>query len=147
MDHLCYLCLAFVMLLRLFMAALWLSFVVFNCVFVTLPCGILGQAWYLIVSIPDLCRLSDIVIASVRPLCYLLLNHWTKYNQIWCVSYSHECGVQLYLHSVQIIIPIDLICRRPQVQTLGHDLGVRTKSRSICFISFICVRKFVLSIL
>ena len=68
MDHLCYLCLVFVMLLRLFIAALWspawkgltswLLFVMFNCVFVTLPCGILGQVLYLIVSIPDLCRLS-----------------------------------------------------------------------------------------
>ena len=26
--------------------------------FVTFPCGILGQVWYLIVSIPDVCRLS-----------------------------------------------------------------------------------------
>ena len=33
-------------------------FVMFNCVFVTFPCGILGQVWYLIVLIPDLCRLS-----------------------------------------------------------------------------------------
>ena len=36
----------------------------------------------------------DIVIASIRlsirTLCYLLLNHWTKSNQIWCVSYSHQ---------------------------------------------------------
>ena len=31
---------------------------------------------------------------SVCPLCYLLLNHWTNFNQIWCVSYSHELGVQ-----------------------------------------------------
>ena len=31
---------------------------------------------------------------SVCPLCYLLLNHWTKFNQIWCVSYSHEWGMQ-----------------------------------------------------
>ena len=23
----------------------------------------------------------------VCPLCYLLLNHWTKFNQIWCESY------------------------------------------------------------
>ena len=30
----------------------------FNCGFVTFPCGILGQVWYLIVSIPDICRLS-----------------------------------------------------------------------------------------
>ena len=46
-------------------AALWspagkgltslLSFVMFNCDFVTFPCCILGQVWYLIVKIPDLC--------------------------------------------------------------------------------------------
>ena len=68
MDHLCYLCLVFVMLSRLFIAALWspagkgltswLSFVMFNCDFVTFPCGILDQVWYLIVLIPDLCHLS-----------------------------------------------------------------------------------------
>ena len=58
---------SFVRLLRLFIAALWspagkgltslLSFVMFNCVFVTFPCGILGQVRYLIVSILDLCQL------------------------------------------------------------------------------------------
>ena len=68
MDHLFYLCLVFVMLSRLFIAALWstagkgmtswLSFLMLNCVFVTFPSGILGQMWYLIVSIPDLCHLS-----------------------------------------------------------------------------------------
>ena len=36
----------------------WLLFVMFNCVFVTFPCSILGQMWYLIVSFPDLCRQS-----------------------------------------------------------------------------------------
>ena len=36
----------------------WLSFVMFNCVFVIFPCGILGQVWYLIVLIPDLCHHS-----------------------------------------------------------------------------------------
>ena len=56
------------MLSRLFIAAVWspagkeltflLLFVMFNCVFITFPCGILGQVWYLIVSFPDLCRLS-----------------------------------------------------------------------------------------
>ena len=73
MDHLCYLCLVFFMLSRLFIAALWsparkglaswLLFVMFNCVFVTFQCGILGQVWYLIVSIPDLCRLSYFIRA------------------------------------------------------------------------------------
>ena len=56
------------MLSRLFVVALWspagkgliyrlLVFVMFDFVFVTFPCGILGQVWYLIVSIPDLCSL------------------------------------------------------------------------------------------
>ena len=36
-----------------------LLFVMFNCDFVTFPCGILGhQVWYLIVLIPDLYPLS-----------------------------------------------------------------------------------------
>ena len=62
-DHLCYLCLVFVILLRLFIAALWLperkgltSWLVFcdvYCDFVTFPFGVLGQVWFLIVSIPD----------------------------------------------------------------------------------------------
>ena len=68
MDHLYYLCLAFFTLSRLFIDAFWspagkeLSswhfLVMFNCAFVTFQCGILGQVGYLIVSIPDLCRLS-----------------------------------------------------------------------------------------
>ena len=36
-------------------------YVMFSCVFVTFPCGVLGQVWYLIVSIPDLCLLTYIV--------------------------------------------------------------------------------------
>ena len=71
MDHLCYLCPVFVMLSGLFIAVLWspagkaltswLSFVMLICIFVTVPCGILGQVWYMIVSIPDLFRLSYFV--------------------------------------------------------------------------------------
>ena len=33
-------------------------FVMSNCDFVTFPCGILGQVWYVIVLLPDLCHLS-----------------------------------------------------------------------------------------
>ena len=40
----------------------WFLFVMFNCVFVTFPCGILGQVWYLIVSIPDLCSFYFFVV-------------------------------------------------------------------------------------
>ena len=57
----------FVMLSRLFIAALWspegngltLALVCdVYCYFVTFPFGILGHVWYLIVSIPDACCLS-----------------------------------------------------------------------------------------
>ena len=65
MDHLC---LVFIMPLRLFIDTLWslagkrtdkLALVGdVYCIFVTFQYGILGQVWYLIVSFPDLCRLS-----------------------------------------------------------------------------------------
>ena len=68
------------MLSRHFIAALgspavkgltsWSLFVMFNCVFVTLPCGILGQVWYFIVSIPDLCRLSYFHMLPTFLLCH-----------------------------------------------------------------------------
>ena len=62
---LCLLCLC----TRLFICALWspagkeltswLSFVVSYCeFFFYFPLGIMGQVWYLIVSIPDLCTLT-----------------------------------------------------------------------------------------
>ena len=35
-----------------------LLYVMFSCVFITFPCGVLGQVWYLIVSIPDICLLT-----------------------------------------------------------------------------------------
>ena len=63
----------FVMLSHLFIAALWspagkgLSFVMFNCVFVTFPYGILGRVWFLIVSIPDLCHLSYLSTCLKNP--------------------------------------------------------------------------------
>ena len=38
------------------------------CEFVTFPIGILGQVWYLIVSIPDLCTLTYL---HCKPMIYL----------------------------------------------------------------------------
>ena len=56
------------MLSRLSIAALWspagkgltswLVLVMLSVFVFTLPCGILGQVWYLIVSFPDICRLT-----------------------------------------------------------------------------------------
>ena len=34
---------------------------------------------------------------SVCPLCHLLLNHWTKSNQILCLRYSHQWSMQQHL--------------------------------------------------
>ena len=80
MDHLC---LVFVMLSHLFIAALWppagkgltswLFFLMFNCVFVTFTCGILGHVWYLIVSIPNLSHLSYFVVPIVqKPFIFMM---------------------------------------------------------------------------
>ena len=35
-------------------------YLMFSCVLVTFPYGILGQVWYMIVSIPDLCHSSQL---------------------------------------------------------------------------------------
>ena len=77
MDHVGHLCFVFVMLSCPFLflsvhcslvATCWeradllaLLYVLFYCVFVTFPCGVLGQVWYLIVSIPDLCRRTCLI--------------------------------------------------------------------------------------
>ena len=83
MDHLCFLCVVFLMLLRLLIAALWspagkgltskaLVGDVY-CIFVTFPCGILRQVWYLylIVSFPDLCLLNKISRLYIEQRNYL----------------------------------------------------------------------------
>ena len=76
-----------VMLSRLFIAVLWspaekgltswLLFVMSNCDFVTFPCGVLGRQWYLIVLIPDICRLS---------YCKMI-----RCQGVWRVSYISNC--------------------------------------------------------
>ena len=63
MDHLCVSC-AFPPVHCCLVVTCWESadllalFIDVYCIFVTFPCGILGQVWYLIVSFPYLCPLS-----------------------------------------------------------------------------------------
>ena len=38
-----------------------LLYVMFYCVFVTFPFGVLGQVWWMVVLIPDLCLLSYLI--------------------------------------------------------------------------------------
>ena len=47
-----------------------LVYVKFSCVFVTFPCSVLGQVWYmyLIVSLPDLCLLTNLAVSLVKEM-------------------------------------------------------------------------------
>ena len=49
-------------------------------IFVTFPCGILGQVWYLIVSFPDLCRLSYFYVATVVEKTSVAAIYWENYH-------------------------------------------------------------------
>ena len=44
---------------------------------------------------------------SVR-YAIILQTHWTKFNQFWCVSYSHAWGVQRYFFKGSNIIKFQL---------------------------------------
>ena len=59
----------------------WLLFVMFDCICVTFSCGILGQVGYLIVSIPDLCRLSYFFSLSLSLLksIFLISHHFIQH--------------------------------------------------------------------
>ena len=48
----------------------WLSFVVSNCEFFNFPIGIVGQVWYLIVSISDLCILTYFKDTSLHTVLF-----------------------------------------------------------------------------
>ena len=45
-----------------------------SCVFVTFLCGVLGQMWYLIVLIPDLCFLPTSIFETNNFICYMCVN-------------------------------------------------------------------------
>ena len=57
-----------------------------NCIFVTFPCGILGQVWNLIVSFPDLCH-----------LCYF-------HKSTMCIAFSLTRPPIQLLHLIKSIL-------------------------------------------
>ena len=67
-------------------------FMMLNCVFVTFPCDILGQVWYLIVSIPDLCHLSYFVCGMSDRIFYIGKKGGKVKNLIW-VHHPIKCAV------------------------------------------------------
>ena len=52
------------------------------CVFVTFPCGILGQVWYLIVSFPDLCLLSYFDLVESKLFGTLMVHAFIMFPKI-----------------------------------------------------------------
>ena len=52
-----------------------LLYVIFSCVFVTFPRDVLGQVWYLVVSISDFCLLPYFVAHSIRVIPSLLCSN------------------------------------------------------------------------
>ena len=77
----------------------WFLFVMFNCVVVTFSCGILGQVWYLIVSIPDLRRLSYFVAFYINPLCTIMDSFF------WFDTINFGCSI-VYIY---ILVPYVII--------------------------------------
>ena len=60
------------------------------CIFVTFPCGILGQVWYLIVSFPNLCRLSYLDRYVFIRFCFkTAIKGSVKYNRLYSLKYLH----------------------------------------------------------
>ena len=120
------------------MRILYIYLVTFFCVLSCLNCLLLLLLLLLLLSLRFFKKNEgDIVIASVRlsvrpsvcPLCYLLLNHWTKFNQIWCESYSHEWGVQRQI----------FFWPRGRSQKVKYHLISITKSISKIFYTKLCV--------
>ena len=48
------------------------------------PIGVLGQVWYLIVSIPDLCNLTYFVMSHVLGSVIKGFVQWRVYEKEWC---------------------------------------------------------------
>ena len=84
MDHLCFLCFVFLMLSRMYIATHVVTCLERDdllalvddvyCIFVTFPCVILDQMWYLIVPFSDLCHLSYFVLFLVGIIDPVKLN-------------------------------------------------------------------------
>ena len=69
-----------------------LLYVMFSCAFVTFPYGFLGQVWYLIVSITDLCLLSYFAIQHC-----MFENRMRRHSKFWKIYYKMEkhCGLEM----------------------------------------------------
>ena len=69
-------------------------------VFVTFPCGILGQVWYLIVSFPDFCRL----VYFTKQYCIEGLVYLYKGNQLLSNIGRFSIGWQFVRETTSVIL-------------------------------------------
>ena len=72
-----------------------LLYVMFSCVFVTFPYDVLGQAWYLIVSIHDLCLLLYLDIFALNSI---VVKTHKKVELAWRLS--NYCNVSSQRHNL-----------------------------------------------
>ena len=90
----------------------WLFCVMFNCVFVAFPCGILGQMWYLIVSIPVLCRLYYYIHSQLGKWLFssgvVKFYNWTRHviaGQCSEISFLHRTETEAMRYMISPILP------------------------------------------
>ena len=99
-----------------------LSLVMFTCAFVTFSCGILGQVWYLIVSIPDLCHIIYFEISweadnSQKVLICSL--YYVVEAKLWKYCLLRNIGDTLWFNAHGYLPVKPYIC-------IGSCLGKRT---------------------
>ena len=78
-----------------------------SCIFVTFPCGILGQMWHLIVSFPDLCLLSYLDCAPNQARISLHCSH----IEISCNGMF--CSIQFQM--AQYVLPGNVFTRNVKI--------------------------------
>ena len=124
MESFCYLCLS-VILSPLFLAALqWvkadllaLLYVMFSCVFITFPFGVLGQVWYLIVSIPALCILLYYEGLHGIQVQRSTTNLSNSSDTIFCSTYNVHCKFEIFITGEMLVSS----CFRRKVRIVVHQ--------------------------
>ena len=67
------------------------------------PIGILGQVWYLIVSIPDLCTITYFYPNKLHGMVYSLMHSGTK-NKLFCIMQSQQI-LNFHPYKISILFP------------------------------------------
>ena len=104
------------------------------CIFVTFPCGILCQVCYLIVSFPDLCRLSyfvirnnifltsinlkDFIFGNVRKFVTLFISTFIRFGS---KLYRQIVGTPMGTNCVPLIADLFLFCFERDFMSLLLD--------------------------